>query len=328
MSEPRSCRQVNSGVLVGLLAASFLMAYPQLLNAETLRDVIAKSEQAPNVTSLRNLDRAVLGSSVFTDDRWYVVAYYLDENVSASEAILHIDRLDRRTQKWINAEIPASQRRAGEVDCLGFGIALDSSPIGFLVSTHLSPSAECLLVLTTDLQVRAGLYGWQLAMFRDGSILYHRSQIHFASAHPLEIGLYDIKTGRDTTIFPRKPYQTIRLAEIARLRDFFAANDLWCNVHNHPCDPEWFDNALNGEVAVNEQAALVFVVDYGTDSQDSDAPPVTVGHRKAVYVYRHVRDASAIEYRELSLEEVAGRFGVMNISDLLTDSRLQQIFGN
>ena len=249
--------------------------------AETLHSIIDKSADPPDGRSLPNFERSVVSDAVLDNQEWFVIAYYLQDNSPASQQPLFVDRYDRKARKWMSVTVSPSQKRSGEADCLGLGMALDVSPDSFLLGTHLSPSAECLLVLSFDLQVRTALYGWHLVSFSDGSVVYHRSQIHFAAAHPLEIGLYNRKTGHDYTLYPRKPFQAIRLAEIAKLREFFKSNEEWCNIHNHPCDPEWFDNALDGNVALNEQTdALAFAVDYGSDAQDRDAPPVTIGHQQ------------------------------------------------
>src|SRR5262249_17420370 len=160
-----------------------------------------------------------------------------------------------------------------------------------------------------------------------GSIIYHRSQIHFAPVHAAEIALYNRKTGRSYTIYPAKPYQTVRKAEIAKLTEFFDAHMDWCNRYNNPCDPEVFDNALDGQVATNTQTdSLAFVIDYGTDPEDPASPPVTAGDRKVVYVYRYVSNEFNFQYREILQSEVTARFGTVPLAQLLTPANLQQLF--
>jgi hypothetical protein len=319
----------DRSMLTSVVVVFLMIVIPHVIFGETLRGVIAKSERPLNAKPSANLDLTLLRHAVLDSNRWFVVAYYLQGNTPASEQLLFVDRYDRDKETWIGARFLPEQRRAGDADCLGLGITFHNAEDGFLLGTHLSPSAECLLVLSEDLQVRAVLYGWPLATFRDGTIVYHRSQIHFASAHALEIGIFDRSTGRDYTLFPRKPFQAIRLAEIAKLRDFFKSHEEWCNLHNHPCNPEWFDNALDGNVVVNqEQGAVAFVVDYGSDPQDHSSPPVSVGHRKAVYVYRHVRNEASMEYREMLQQDVSSKFGTTSLDELLTPGRLRQIFGN
>jgi hypothetical protein len=196
-----------------------------------------------------------------------------------------------------------------------------------VITTHINPSAECTLALSANLEFRAALYGWPLATLADGSIVYHRSQIHFAPVHAAEIAIYNRKTGRSYTIYPARPYQAVRQAEIARLRAFFDAHTNWCNRNNNPCDPELFDNSVDSPVVVDDKTdSLAFIMDYGSDAEDPAAPPVTAGHRKVVYVYRYVSNEFGFQYREMLQSDLAARFGNVPLAQLLTPARLQTLF--
>jgi len=146
--------------------------------------------------------------------------------------------------------------------------------------------------------------------------------------HAAEIAIYNRRTGRGYTIYPAKPYQSVRQAEIARLGEFFDAHIDWCNRNNNPCDPELFDNALTSPIVVDDKTdSLAFVMDYGSDTEDPGAPPVTAGHRKVVYVYRYVSSNEfAFQYREMLQSDVAARFGDIPLAQLLTPARLQALF--
>jgi hypothetical protein len=311
-----------------VLAVACLVAlHPGTASAETLRAVIATSDAPPDPRPLANLDREITSYSTLDNPRWFTVAYYLQGNSDTLEGPLLVDRYDRSTRQWRSTSFSRGQARTGPSDCLGSALALEATADGFLLTTHLSPSAECTMVLSTDLALRATLYGWPVATLADGSIVYHRSQIHFAPVHAAEIAVYNRRTGRSYTIYPSKPYQAVRLSEIAKLTEFFDAHVDWCNRYNHPCDPESFDNALDGPVVTNSQTnSLAFVIDYGTDLADPGAPPVTAGHRKVVYVFRYVSNEFGFQYREMLQSEVAARFGNIPLAHLLTPARLQQIF--
>ena len=75
-----------------------------------------------------------------------------------------------------------------------------------------------------DLKPRGALFGWYLAHFRDDSVVYQRGEVHFAAVHPTELALYNWRTKRDTLLFPRQPFQAIRLAHIQELREFICAS--------------------------------------------------------------------------------------------------------
>ena len=313
--------------ILALAAVCCIALLPRLASADTLRSVIAQSDAPPDTRAVANLDREITSYTVLDNDKWFAISYYLQGSSNAIDGPLFVDRYDRALRQWRFASLSREQTRAGQSDCLGS--ALDFAPAGdsFLLTTHINPSAECVLVLSTDLQVRTTLYGWPLATLADGSIVFQRSMIHFAPVHAAEIAVYNRKTGRGYTIYPSKPYPAERQAEIAKLSAFFDDHVDWCNLHNHPCDPEWFENALNGEVVADPRNdALAFVIDYGSDPGDRDAPPVTVGHRKVVYVFRYVSNEFGFQYREILQNDVTARFGAIPLRQLLTPANLQQIF--
>jgi hypothetical protein len=310
-------------------AAGLTAILPVGARAETLRAAISKFSEPPDARSLVNLDREITSYSALDTEDVFAIAYYLQGHSPGLEEPLFVDRYDRKARQWRSATFSREQRGAGGSDCFGSLLDFSAAADSFLLTTHLSPSAECTLVLSTDLALRASLYGWPVATLADGSVVYHRSEIHFAPAHPAEIAIYNRKTGRSYTIYPSKPYQAVRQAEIAKLKAFFDAHEDWCNQHNHPCDPEWFDNALDGPVVVNHQTdSLAFVIDYGSDAGDPGAPPVTVGHRKVVYVYRYVSNEFGFQYREMLQSDATARFGVAPapLAKLLEPASLQQLF--
>lgn len=310
-----------------MLAAVCLAIFSGTSSAATLREVIATSDAPPDLRPLANLDRDITSYSVLDNPQWFAVAYYLQGSSEALEGPLFVDRYQRSTRQWRFAAFSRDQTSTRASDCLGSASGLDAAADSFLLTTHITPSAECVLVLSTDLAVRTTLYGWPLATLADGSIVYHRSQIHFAPVHAAEIAVFNRKTGRSYTIYPSKPYQAVRQAEIATLTAFFDQHLDWCNQHNQPCDPESFENALDGQVVTNKQTdALAFVIDYGSDAEDPGAPPVTAGHRKVVYVFRYVSKEFGFQYREMLQSDAIARFGDVPLAQLLTPARLQQVF--
>jgi len=154
------------------------------------------------------------------------------------------------------------------------------------------------------------------------------AKMHFAAVHPAELRLYDLKTNRETSLFPRKPAQRIRSEYTATLRDFYRNHQEWCNKNNDPCDAEVVDSALEGEVAVNDsEHALAFVISY-QHVQDFEGPVQRPDGPAAVaYVYRDVNDEAKLDYREVLLSELEKRFGRVPLRGLLEPSALREIFG-
>src|SRR4029077_12335003 len=151
-----------------------------------------------------------------------------------------------------------SGARALEPEWCRSGLAIERFPAGFLVRSHLNPSAECTVVLAPDLSVRAVLAGWPVATLADGRLVYQRNQVHFASFHPVALALLDARGPKEAALYPPRPLREIRRAHVDRLRGVYTA--AWCNAHNHPCDPERFDEQLSDRVVADAGGdALAFV---------------------------------------------------------------------
>jgi hypothetical protein len=176
------------------------------------------------------------------------------------------------------------------------------------------------------LKLKTSLYGWTVGHFEDGSIVYHRSQVHFATVHPAEIAVYNAAAKTDFTIFPRKPFQEVRLEVIEELREFFKTHQDYCQKANDPCDPETFDSSLSGKIAIDDREhALAFVISYdlqgyGQDDNKPGGPP------EVVYVYRHVNDETKMEYREMLWDDVRARAGNVPPERLVEPAVLEKIF--
>jgi hypothetical protein len=152
----------------------------------------------------------------------------------------------------------------------GQDLPVERFPGGFLARAHINPSAECTVVLGPDLAVRGVLAGWPVATLADGRIVHQRNQLHFASFHPVALALFDPRRGTDLTLYPRKPYGAARAAHVARMRSVYSP--AWCNAHNHPCDPDTFDEHVNSLVVTDARGdALAFVMAWDNTTGWSDA---------------------------------------------------------
>jgi hypothetical protein len=143
----------------------------------------------------------------------------------------------------------------------------------------------------------------------------------------VELALYDLKTNRETPLFPRKPFPSIRRDYIAKLREFYRAHEEWCSENNDPCDPETVDSTLQGELTVSEnEHALAFVISYEHIQKFAGPVQKPEGPGEVVYVYRHVNDEATLDYREMLFSEVEKRSGKLSLRTLLEPAALQEIF--
>ncbi len=291
--------------------------------AVTLREVLSLHVLPTTVQDFPNLDHSITSYQVLNDSSQLVIVYHLEDGSGLLRSPLYLARFDRKHGQWKNTTLTGEM--VGD-ECLGSILQIESSAKSLFVDTHINPSAGCLLIISQELELEKSLFGWYLGRFGEESVVYHRSEVHFAPVHAAEIALYDRKTHRDTTIYPRQPYQPIRLAHIAKLREFFRTHEEWCKQNNHSCDPDWFDNGLIGSVVIDDHSyTLAFVIGYDQDifqKGEEKFPELT----KVLYVYRHVDDETRIEYREMLLSDVQTRFGDLPFEKLLEPERLKQIF--
>ena len=110
-----------------------------------------------------------------------------------------------------------------------------------------------------------------MATLADGRLVYQKNQVHFASFHPVALALFDARRPTEVSLYPPRPAQAVRRAHVARMRGVYTA--AWCNAHNHPCDPELFDEYVSGRVVVDaggDALALVMAWDNTTGWSDTE----------------------------------------------------------
>lgn len=230
--------------------------------AETLADAIRAHGLTASPEVLRNFDKPITSYAVFQNAQQFLIAYYVDDGSSLLKEPLFVDRYDGVGRVWTSTKIAGENSKVADSWCLGSAVSIRASTQGYYLGTHLNPSAGCTIVLSRDLAVQAVLTGWVLAVFGDGTIVYQRSQVHFAPTHYAEVSLYDRTRGRDLQIYPMKPFQRIRTEHVSRVRRVYS-NEAWCRAHNHHCDPELFDNFITGDVAINDAtSALALQVSF------------------------------------------------------------------
>jgi len=235
--------------------------------ADTLAEVLRASGLSPPA-GLPDLDRPI-GSHVIVGERGPTIVLY-DAGEPGGSARLVALRLGPGIVTRVPLVWPRSAPEGLDANTCARVDSMRRHADFVVATAHVNPSAACTLVLGRDLALRAVLPGWPVATLPDGRIVYHRNQIHFASFHRLALHLFDPARLVDTRLHPRKPYQAARTAHLARMRRVYT--EAWCSAHNHPCDPDVFDEHLTGAVLVNARGdALVFAVAFDNTTGWSDA---------------------------------------------------------
>jgi len=313
-------------LLLVLLIGAWLAGEALGKQKETLRRTLVAHKLTVDAKIVKNADQPISSGAVLDTQKEFVIAYYADDASGLLKAPIHFARYDRTKGVWDFADVTDGSVEGLQGACFGSVLSIRVVAGFYVVDTHISPSAGCLLVLSADMKVQAKFFGWYLGHLGDRILVYHRNQVHFAPVHPAEIATFDLQSKKDTVIFPPKPDQQVRLDLIAALDAFYTSHPDYCQQNNDPCDPEYFDSSLEGEIVTdNREHAVAFVISYevqgyGQSKEKPSGPP------KVVYVYRHVNDEAKLEYREILIDDLQARYGAASLKRLVDPEILVKLF--
>lgn len=301
-----------------VLLASFTLLTCHALPAETLGEVLRIQNAPAAEQSLPNLDKVITSYQVLDDAKNFLIAYYVDNGQGTLDGPLIVSRFDKPARSWQTKELRGDEMR--DDSCFGSAIGAQSVGDRIYLELHINPSASCTLVLSYDLAVQKVLSGWFLGAFPDGRVVYHNNEIHFAPVHAAELSIFNPKTSQEIKIYPRKPFQSIRAAHIQKMLGFYAHNPDWCNTHNSPCDPEWFDNDIQGGVSISDKTdSLAFVIQFDNTNYWTDA------ERTKLEAFRETRNHlkehpdAAQDALLLYFFSDLGRIGRLNVKQSVLD---------
>jgi hypothetical protein len=182
-----------------------------------------------------------------------------------------------RAQSSASADTSKPLRRALAAQ----GIALESvvavqrTARNVVVDTHVNPSAGHIVVLTRDLAPVTTLSGWTLRLLPDGTILYHRSSVHFAPTHWAEVWTWNPVTRRDARLYPNTPWDSIRRTYVDTVRAIYRRVGAdWFRANNHHMDADRFDTRLGDTIVVASSGrTLAFPITFGGGAGTPAATP-------------------------------------------------------
>lgn len=298
------------------MALTALLSAAAPAAAESLGDALREHGiKAGQGMSLRT---HITSYAVLDDATRFVIAYYEAHGANALVAPLYLSRLDRASGRWAHAALDDRSIRAASPGCLGSILSVRGAGPALLVETHINPSASCTFVLGRDLRVEDVIFGWPLAVFAAGLVVYEHSQPHFFAVHPLELSLYDPRTRKSVALYPPAPAPPLRAGYVDKVR--VAYTEAWCRAQNHPCAPERFDERLHGPVAIDETVrGLAFMVTF-----EDRALPGTMGG--AVYVYRNIGGPGPAQVKELARDDLKTRCGDTALARCLDPGALAGLF--
>jgi hypothetical protein len=253
--------------------ALLVLLPPAAWSAERLRDALARNRIPVAGRESDDLNRRIANYAALDEPQAFVIGYFREDGSGAPGETLYVDLYRKGEGVWVTRHFEREAEGGAEGRAVfgGSVVRISRCAQALLIETHVNPSAAYTLVLGNDLAYRDSIYGWPLAVFRSGLVIYQNSETHFAPTHYVEVSVYDTSTGRHWPIYPRKPYSPVRQAHIEKIRAAYAQRGAeWFQAHNHHGNPERFDTFLEGEVAANEAThSLAFRIAFdNTDTWD------------------------------------------------------------
>ena len=232
-----------------------------------------------------NVSTAITSYGEFRDKAEYLLAYYEKASSEFLEPPLHVLRMRFSDSSWHHVRFSeiTTQRLHSQGTCLGSVSRIEKAGDYYLLNTHLTPSAGCVIVLNADLSLKNTFYGWTVATFPSGRFIYRESMVHFAPTHPLNLFAYDPAQSEPLQIFPLKD-DPHREAYKKRLRE--AINQSVCMSLNSHCDPEQMETDPSETIIHFQEQAFAFHAVYsprGFIPPEKDWKPWKQG---AYYFYR------------------------------------------
>ena len=250
--------------------ATALAGAQDLSNAPTLADAVTTLgapldglNAAQRTTRITSFDTAVR-------DGEFAVAYWIANASGMITPPLFVG-LRERGQPWRVTAFGALQdNERGSITRLH----LTSSHL--FVGLHLGPSAMHTMVVGRDLQRTGGFYGWWVTEIPNGPVVFQRSMVHFAPAHPGELGTFDSATGREAPLYPIDKKSAERRAFIERTRPMLDAWQRREPQFVYGFDPEWFDVSFGDTRYEARTDTLDIPTTFRSRHPREIAPPVRV----------------------------------------------------
>jgi hypothetical protein len=296
---------------------------------ETLAEVLTRNSIRTNTVPSSRLDSRITSYAVLNDPQEFAIAYYLFREDNELRFPLLILRLDKRTGEWRDAELKDlpvfvhSQTNADtfSVDCLGSVLRIRHEEDRYYLDLHFNPSAGCLLILKQDFTVDATLPGWHVA-FLKGLVLWEQDMIHFASTHPAQLWMYDVRRKNSERLYPQLGDP---LREDFKHRLAAVADPNKCRTYNWPCNPDQFGSDIE-DVAVNQQTgAFAIRVGFSTEGFLTREEAENSGawdDDEYVYIYR----LNPFGWRAFSIYDLKPKFGTDSLTELLAPDKLRVAF--
>lgn len=273
------------------LFAAFLLAPAS--SAETLRHALMTNGDPQNIFSDSELDGNVNAAAAVKGDQGLVVYMRLD-NSNLFTGNPQLVEFDRNSTTIHRSEVapPNGSFCCGSPEEVTF---VDDFAI---VSFHINPSAEVMLVLGKDLKVVRTLYGFDLHQVGPAQVVFIENMIHFAAEHPERLRFADLQTGRTQELYPIRG--DVLRAQFAELHRRHMPPENTCQQNNDPCNPLIFAETIEF-LSTEPTGAFSFrVVRLAAHPWVTKDAIVDLPFQETTYNLRHTQDGWSYCSTEIS----------------------------
>ncbi len=216
---------------------------------------------------------------------------------------LHLLRYNKRT----GAVVRSDAGLAGNDLCLGSIESVRFLGSFTLLSTSMSPSAECLLVIGANLHVQHTFYGFGPVEVEPNQVILIEDMVHFAPVHPERVQLADLTTGKTVELYP--PQNDPLRARLAREHRKRMPDKKTCALMNDPCRAALFDEGVRSLHADGTGRFAFLALQSASHATQPDMPPTIEVSQAVLYVYKRGSDGwryCQVEVDAAHIEAVSG----------------------
>ena len=271
--------------------AALVLALPSC--AETLREFLQANAIPAKSFSKAELDEEVNGAAGSRNQS--VMAVYVRIQGDAVAGDPRLVRFDKDSGAVERAEIKP------EDENMCCGSPDDISLIGdfAVLSFHINPSAETMLVVGKDLKLVTTLYGFGVREVAPGQVVFVENMVHFAPVHPERLEFADLGSGKTMELYPPKG-DALRTA-FAREHAQHMPPKATCEKMDDPCKADDYDESIDF-VDADGHGSFAFTVHRDAlHAMASEQPPESVASEAALY--RYAWNGQAWLYCEAKLTE-------------------------
>jgi len=205
--------------------------------AQTLREVLKTNGIPVTTFDGAELDGNVNAAAAVKDNQVLVVYMQVDKK-SMFTGEPKLIQYNRNSGTVIRTEVKPEDANL----CCGSPEDISLVDDFAIVSFHINPSAETMLVLSKDLKLVNTLYGFDVHQVGPGQVVFIENMIHFAPAHPERLQLADLRTGKRIELYP--PQGDPLRAAFAHEHDEHMPSEAACAKMDDPCEPELYDEDI------------------------------------------------------------------------------------